>query len=151
MKIKKPNLKKIRRNMTDRILAGVCSGIGHAYNFNPLWLRLLFILLTIYLFPWAAIVYLLAAILIPKENVAFEEIKYKRFSRIKNHKLIGGVCTGLQEYLNIDVVLIRLAFIALIPIYGVGAILYVAMWAVSPIKELKTINKEEINLETEKV
>ncbi len=147
--MKKPKLKKIRRNMTDRVLAGVCSGIGHAYNFNPIWLRLLFVLVTIYWLPWGAVVYLLAAILIPKENVAFEEIKYKRFSRIKNHKLIAGVCTGLQEYLSIDVVLIRLAFIALIPVYGVGAILYIAMWIVSPMKELKTLPKEELNLETE--
>ena len=135
--------------MSDRVLAGVCSGIGHAYNFNPLWLRLLFVLLTIYAFPWAAVVYLIAAIVIPKENVAFEEIKYKRFTRIKNHKLIAGVCTGLQDYLHIDVVIIRLAFIALIPVYGVGAILYIAMWIVSPMKELKTLPKEELNLETE--
>jgi len=147
MKMKKLKLKKIRRNMSDRIVAGVCSGIAHAYNFNPLWLRLLFVLFTIYVFPWALIVYLLAAIVIPKENVAFEEIKYKRFSRIKNHKLIAGVCTGLQDYLHIDVVLIRLAFIALIPVYGVGAILYIAMWIVSPIKELKTLPQEEIKLE----
>ena len=147
--MKKPKLKKIRRNMSDRVLAGVCSGIGHAYNFNPLWLRLLFVLLTIYAFPWAAVVYLIAAIVIPKENVAFEEIKYKRFTRIKNHKLIAGVCTGLQDYLHIDVVIIRLAFIALIPVYGVGAILYIAMWIVSPMKELKTLPKEELNLETE--
>ena len=145
--MKKLKLKKIRRNMSDRIVAGVCSGIAHAYNFNPLWLRLLFVLFTIYVFPWALIVYLLAAIVIPKENVAFEEIKYKRFSRIKNHKLIAGVCTGLQDYLHIDVVLIRLAFIALIPVYGVGAILYIAMWIVSPIKELKTLPQEEIKLE----
>jgi len=82
-----------------------------------------------------------------RDSVAFEEIKYKRFSRIKNHKLIAGVCTGLQDYLHIDVVLIRLAFIALIPVYGVGAILYIAMWIVSPIKELKTLPQEEIKLE----
>ena len=147
--MKKPKLKKIRRNMSDRVLAGVCSGIGHAYNFNPLWLRLLFVLLTIYAFPWAAVVYLIAAIVIPKENVAFEEIKYKRFTRIKNHKLIAGVCTGLQDYLHIDVVIIRLAFIALIPVYGAGVILYLALLAISPINELKTLPKEEIKLETE--
>ncbi len=149
IKMKKPKfIKKIRRNMTDRVIAGVCSGIAQTYNFNPLWLRLLFVLATIYLFPWALVVYLIAAIIIPKENVAFEEIKYKRFTRIKNHKLIGGVCTGLQDYFHIDVVLIRLAFIALIPVYGAGLILYIAMWIVSPIKELKTLSKEEVKLET---
>lgn len=137
-------IKKVRRNMTDRVLAGVCSGIAHTFNFNPLWLRLLFVLSTIYLFPWTVIVYLVAAIIIPKENVAFEEIKYKRFNRIKNHKILGGVCMGLQDYFKIDVVLIRLAFIALLPIYGIGLILYLALWVISPIKELKVLSKEEI-------
>ena len=130
-------IKKVRRNMSDRVLAGVCSGVAHTFNFNPLWLRLLFVLITIYAFPWALVVYLLAAIIIPKENVAFEDIKYKKFNRIKNNKLIGGVCTGLQDYLKIDVVLIRLAFVTLIAAWGIGAILYITLWAISPIKELK--------------
>ena len=135
-------MKKVRRNMTDRVIAGVCSGIAHTYNFNPLWLRLLMVILAVYLFPWAIVVYLLAAMIIPKEIVAFDDIKYKRFYRIKNHKLLGGVCTGLQKYLNIDVVLIRLAFIALIPLYGIGVILYLALWIISPIKELKVFAEQ---------
>ena len=135
-------MKKVRRNMTDRVIAGVCSGIAHTYNFNPLWLRLLMVILAVYLFPWAIVVYLLAAMIIPKEIVAFDDIKYKRYYRIKNHKLLGGVCTGLQQYLNIDVVLIRLAFIALIPLYGIGAILYIALWIISPIKELKVFAEQ---------
>ena len=143
MKFKAPKLKRIKRDMNDRILAGVCSGIAHTYNFNPLWLRLLFVLSTIYFFPWVVFIYLVGAILIPKNNVAFEDIKYKRFTRIKNHKLIGGVCTGLQEYFNIDVVLIRIAFIALSCVYGVGIIAYLTLWMISPIKELKTIKVEE--------
>jgi len=144
-------VKKIRRNMTDRVLAGVCSGIAQTYNFNPLWLRLLFVFATIYLFPWAIVVYLIAAIVIPKENVAFEEIKYKRFTRIKNHKLIGGVCTGLQDYFKIDVVLIRLAFIALIPAYGIGLIAYLTLWAVAPMKELKPREAIKTKLDDENV
>ena len=135
-------MKKVRRNMTDRVIAGVCSGIAHTYNFNPLWLRLLMVILAVYLFPWAIVVYLLAAMIIPKENVAFDDIKYKRFYRIKNHKLLGGVCTGLQQYLNIDVVLIRLAFIGLLPLYGIGATLYIALWIISPIKELKVLAEQ---------
>ena len=146
------DIKKIRRNMTDRVLAGVCSGIAHSFNFNPLWLRLLFVLATAYFLPlpWAVVVYIIAAIVIPKEIVAFEDIKYKKFNRIKNHKLIGGVCTGLQDYLKIDVVLLRLGFITLIP-FGVGAIIYLTLWAISPIKELKKRKAEEIKLDDENV
>lgn len=135
--MKNLKIKKIRRNVTNRVLAGVCSGIGHTYNFNPLWLRLLFVLSTIYLFPWTLVVYIIGAIIIPKENVAFEDIKYKRYTRIKNHKIIGGVCTGLQDYFKIDVVLFRLLFILLVPFYGIGVITYIALWAISPLRELK--------------
>jgi phage shock protein PspC (stress-responsive transcriptional regulator) len=137
-------IKKIRKNMTDRVLEGVCSGIAQTYNFNPLWLRLLFILSTVYIFPWSVIIYLIAAIIIPKENVAFEKIKYKRFTRIKNHRILGGVCTGLQDYFKIDVVLIRLAFIALSFIYGMGIIIYLSLWMISPSKELKVLTKKEV-------
>jgi len=143
-------IKKIRRNMTDRVLAGVCSGIGQTYNFNPLWLRLLFVLSTVYLFPWTLVVYFIAAIIIPKENVAFADIKYKRFTRIKNHKIIGGVCTGLQDYFKIDVVLIRLFFILLVPFYGIGIISYLALWAIAPLRELKKL-LPKINLDDENV
>jgi phage shock protein PspC (stress-responsive transcriptional regulator) len=151
LKNKIMKIKKIRRNMTDRVLAGVCSGIAHTFNFNPLWLRLLFVFATIYLFPWAIVVYLIAAIVIPKENVAFEDIKYKKFNRIKNHKLIGGVCTGLQDYFKIDVVLLRLAFIALIPAYGIGVIMYLTLWAISPMIELKKREVEKTKLDDENV
>lgn len=137
-------IKKIRRNMTDRVIAGVCSGIGQTYNFNPIYLRLLFVLATVYFFPWALVIYFLAAIIIPKENVAFEDIKYKKFYRIQNHKILGGVCTGLQDYFKIDVVLFRLGFIALSFVYGVGIVLYLAMWIAAPIKELKSLNTEKI-------
>jgi len=128
--------------MTDRVLAGVCSGIGQTYGFNPMFLRIPLVLLMIYWFPWMILLYFLAAILIPKENVAFEQLKYKRFMRIKNHKLIGGVCTGLQHYFNVDVVLIRLIMIGLCCAWGIGIFLYLTLWIVSPIKELKTLEKE---------
>lgn len=129
--------------MTNRVLGGVCSGIGQAYDFNPLWLRLLLVISTIYFFPWVIIIYFLAAIVIPKENVAFEDIKYKRYYRIKNHKILGGVCTGLQDYLNIDVVLIRLLFLILFFTFGGSILLYLILWIVSPTKELK---KQNINI-----
>jgi len=127
--------------MNDRILAGVCAGIGQTYGFNPMYLRIPLVILMFYWFPWILLLYFLAAIIIPKELVAFEQLKYKRFIRIKNHKLIGGVCTGLQHYFNIDVVLIRLVMLGLCCAWGMGIIIYLLMWIISPIIELKTLDK----------
>jgi len=143
-------MKKIRKNPNDRVLAGVCSGIAQTYGFNPLWLRIPLAVLFFYWFPWIMLLYFLAAIIIPKENVAFEELKYKRFYRIKNKKILGGICTGLQHYTNIDVVLIRLIMFGLCFACGIGILLYLILWIISPIKELKTIETKELKILSDK-
>lgn len=35
----------------------------------------------------------------------------KRFFRINNNSILSGVCTGLSNYLNVDVEIVRLFFI----------------------------------------
>ena len=45
---------------------------------------------------------------------------------------IGGVCTGLAAYFNIDVTLVRIAFAFLIFAWGSGLLLYVLMWFILP-------------------
>ncbi|MCW5876096.1 MAG: PspC domain-containing protein [Anaerolineales bacterium] len=35
---------KLRRSRRDRVLAGVCGGLGEFFGINPLWFRLAFIL-----------------------------------------------------------------------------------------------------------
>lgn len=125
--------------MTDRVLGGVCSGIAHAYNFNPLWLRVPVFFLTIYWFPWMLLIYLISIIIIPKENVAFDEIKYKKFYRIKNNHLLGGVCNGLESYFSIDVVLFRLLFIGSLFLGGFGLLAYLLLWVITPEKKLKPL------------
>lgn len=47
-------------------------------------------------------------------------------------KMIAGVCGGLAEYLNIDVVLIRVAFVLLGLAGGPGILLYIILWVVMP-------------------
>ncbi len=42
----------------------------------------------------------------------------KRFSRIKQGAILGGVCTGLAEYTGIDVMIIRI--ITVILLLGTG-------------------------------
>jgi phage shock protein PspC (stress-responsive transcriptional regulator) len=84
-------------------------------------------------------IYLIAVIIIPKENVAFEEIKYKKFYRIKSNHLLGGVCTGLESYFSVDVVLFRILFIGSIFLGGIGLLLYLLLWIITPEKKLKPL------------
>jgi phage shock protein PspC (stress-responsive transcriptional regulator) len=57
----------------------------------------------------------------------------KKFRRIEQGKKIAGVCTGLADYFNIDVTLVRAIFIVLV-LAGVGSglVAYVVLWIAAP-------------------
>lgn len=55
-----------------------------------------------------------------------------RLTRSETDKMIAGVCGGLATYLNIDPVLVRLAFVILLFASGIGIPLYFIMWVIMP-------------------
>lgn len=55
-----------------------------------------------------------------------------RITKSKTDRVIDGVCGGLAEYFGIDSVLVRLAFVALIFINGIGVILYIILVIIMP-------------------
>ena len=61
-------------------------------------------------------------------NQQNEYYTFKRLYRDENNKLIGGVCSGLANYFNIDTVLVRIIFIILFLPFGVGLIPYLIFW-----------------------
>lgn len=69
------------------------------------------------------------------EQTFTEPIK-KRMFRDPDEKAIGGVCSGLAHYFDIDVVWIRLATFLLIFFGGVSLWVYIILWIVIP--EAKT-------------
>jgi phage shock protein PspC (stress-responsive transcriptional regulator) len=54
-----------------------------------------------------------------------------RLYRSRDVRVIGGVCGGLADYLNVDVVITRIIAIALL-ISGSGFLLYIIAWVVIP-------------------
>jgi phage shock protein PspC (stress-responsive transcriptional regulator) len=56
----------------------------------------------------------------------------KRLLRIRQGRIVAGVCTGLAAYFGVDVNLVRLAFGVLTVFYGLGILLYVIAWAIVP-------------------
>lgn len=61
----------------------------------------------------------------------------KKLYTLKEGALLGGVCTGLSAYFNIDVVIIRLVFIILaLFTFGFSVLLYIALLLIVP--EAKT-------------
>ena len=56
----------------------------------------------------------------------------KRLLRIRQGRLVAGVCTGLAAYFGVDVNLVRLAFGVLTVFYGLGILLYLIAWMILP-------------------
>ncbi len=56
----------------------------------------------------------------------------KRMYRDIDNKIIGGVCSGMSEYLGIDPVWIRLLFVAVFFGFGTGLLIYLILWVIIP-------------------
>jgi phage shock protein PspC (stress-responsive transcriptional regulator) len=67
----------------------------------------------------------------PPPPSRFDEHR-RALRRDVGHRLLGGVSAGLADYLDIDPVLIRIAFVVLALLGGSGVLLYVAGWLLIP-------------------
>ncbi|MES2678987.1 MAG: PspC domain-containing protein [Bacteroidota bacterium] len=68
-----------------------------------------------------------------KENTFREEKAKRRLFRDPEERLIGGVCSGLANYFNIDTVWVRLAMFLLIFFGGISLWVYVVLWIIIPL------------------
>ncbi len=59
----------------------------------------------------------------------------KKLVRKKKGRVLAGVCAGLAEYFNIDVVFVRLILVALILAWGGGLLFYLLAWLIIPLEE----------------
>jgi phage shock protein C len=57
-----------------------------------------------------------------------------RLYRNEQNKVIGGVCSGLADYFNVDVSLVRVVFVLALILKGGGLLFYIILWAVIPRK-----------------
>lgn len=60
----------------------------------------------------------------------------KRLRRDKRKGILGGVCAGLAEYFDLDLPLVRVAYV-LISIFTAfaGVFVYIILWLLIPAKE----------------
>lgn len=56
----------------------------------------------------------------------------KKLQRDTKNKVIGGVCSGLANYFEIDVSLIRVLFAIALLIFGSGFGVYIVLWIIIP-------------------
>ena len=62
------NEKVLRRSRGDRMLAGVCGGLGNFFGIDPIWFRLLFVILALPGGLPGVLPYLILWLVIPREK-----------------------------------------------------------------------------------
>jgi|SRR5579872_994193 len=63
--------------------------------------------------------------------------------RSTKNELIAGVCSGIGEYLKIDPTLVRIIFVLLAIIHGIGIIFYLILWLIIPTTENSNLKGDE--------
>ena len=94
----------------------------------------------------------LGTILCPKRIVEWEAIEMaKKLIRLENQKMIGGVCAGFADYLDIDISLVRILFVAvgIISAFIPMILFYIIAWIVIPAGVIVTV-KEGIDIKEPK-
>lgn len=78
-KVKMPRArgKKLYRDPDDRVLGGVCSGLGAFFNFDPIIIRLIFVLLVFLGAGSSLIIYLILWIVVPKAANTAQRLEMK--------------------------------------------------------------------------
>jgi phage shock protein PspC (stress-responsive transcriptional regulator) len=56
----------------------------------------------------------------------------RRLFRDENHKLVGGVCSGIANYFDVDIAIVRIIFAILFFTFGIGFIPYIILWIAVP-------------------
>jgi len=56
-----------------------------------------------------------------------------RLYRNPNDKVLGGVCSGIANYFDVDPVILRLIFVVLFLTFGMGLLAYIIAWIVIPV------------------
>ena len=130
--------KKLYRNISDKVIAGVASGIGNYFQVDPIIIRIVF-LASLFIGGFGLIAYIICWIGIPAKDGS-EHLLNKRFYRDKDDKVIGGIAMGIANYFGVDVSIIRILFLISIFFGGIGLIVYFILWFITP--EAKTVGEK---------
>ena len=69
----------------------------------------------------------------------------KKLQRNDQKKMLAGVCSGLADYLNADITIIRIAFIIAAIAGFSGVLAYITLWVIMPVKPLKYLSENTAN------
>ncbi|MGE0772277.1 MAG: PspC domain-containing protein [Cyclobacteriaceae bacterium] len=132
--------RRLYRDQKRKILGGVCAGLAHYFNIDPVWPRLLFALLVLGSYGGLIIVYLILWIALPVSAELEEEGNVKKMFRDSERKVVGGVAAGVAAFFGGDVALVRILFVVFTFVGGLGFLVYIILWIALP--EAKSITEK---------
>ncbi len=115
---------RLYRSENDKMLGGVCGGVAAYLKIDSSIIRIIFALLTLG-FGTGILVYLILWVVLPPKSMV-TNIR-KRLFRDSDHRVIGGVASGLAAYFNIDVWIPRVIF-CLPLVFGVIRSIFHHIW-----------------------
>jgi phage shock protein PspC (stress-responsive transcriptional regulator) len=125
-------MRKFHRLAGEKKLAGVCAGLGEYFDIDPVFFRLFF-LVSLFFGGIGALIYVLLWVMVPeKASPEGAPGPAAPLHLSRSDRKIAGVCGGLGEWLDIDPVFLRVAFILLALVCGLGIVVYVVLWLFLP-------------------
>jgi phage shock protein PspC (stress-responsive transcriptional regulator) len=127
---------RFRRDPRNKVIGGVCAGAANYLNIDPLIPRALF-LISFFVFGSGLLLYVILWIALPPAS-PFDlpdrsNVRVKRLFRNPDERSLGGVCSGVANYIGVDTVWVRIAFLIALFVYGTGVLLYLILWMAIPL------------------
>jgi phage shock protein PspC (stress-responsive transcriptional regulator) len=97
------------RNSNEKILGGVCSGLGAYLRIDTTIVRVLFAMLAVGSFGFGLVLYIVLWAILPERFMNHTAVTRKLY-RDAEQKVFGGVASGIGQYFNIAVWIPRLIF-----------------------------------------
>ncbi|UXX78989.1 PspC domain-containing protein [Reichenbachiella carrageenanivorans] len=129
---------RLHRDEKRKVLGGVAAGIAYYFSIDPLWVRLIAVMMLLNVFISALsgavfLAYIVLWIVIPGAKNLGDDEEVKKMFRDPDHQVLGGVASGIAAFFGTDITLVRLLFVVSIFLGGTGVILYIILWMITPV------------------
>jgi len=129
--------RRLYRDEKRKIIGGVSSGLAYYFNIDPVWIRLLLLVLILG-YGTGLLLYIILWIVVPGKYDLPEQKNFKKMYRDPDSRVLGGVSSGIASYFGVDIIVIRLLFVIFAIAGGTGILVYIVLWIVLP--EARTIS-----------
>ncbi|HEV7381309.1 MAG TPA: PspC domain-containing protein [Dyadobacter sp.] len=152
--------RKLYRDLRRKLFGGVAAGLAHYFTIDPLWVRLLFLMMVMGFLPLqgamgldmegffgplaglSILVYIAMWVAFPGSVTLEEDTKIKKFYRNPDRKVVGGVAAGVASYFGVDIGVVRFVWVISIFLFGTGVLAYIILWVIAPVANTLTEKME---------